>query len=198
MASSCSLRHHMAWCAGLTLDDMSVVMQLATASILWPSTATTVVLRRLPWQLFSTLIGKILQLPQEAFDGHPEVHLPQPGALKVTDLTPEAVCLMTVMTSSFLRSMRLSCHQIEEGHFMEWIMPILLMCLEEHSSKGWAGVVVILLAALVGQAQSDLREEVLGIMSPNVKSLSLAGQRLCLMHASARQYYRCLLAKGQI
>lgn len=165
---------------------MSVVMQLATASILWPSTATTVVLRRLPWQLFSVLIGKILQLPGfrlQASDGHSEVHMPQPGALKVTDLTPEAVCLMTVMTSSFLRSMRLSCHQTQEEHFMKWIMPVLLTCLEEHSSKGWAGVVVILLAALVGQAQHDSPEEVLGITSPDFESLSLAGQGLSLMHA---------------
>lgn len=173
----------MAWCAGLNLDDMSVVMRLATASILWPSASTTVVLRRLPWQLFSTLIGQILQLPREAFDGHSEVHMPQTGALRVIDLTPDAVCLMTVMTSSFLRSMRLSDHHLEEGHFMEWILPILLTCLDEHSSKEWAGVVVILLAALVGQARSDLREEVMGIKPPNLKSLSLAGQRLSVMHA---------------
>lgn len=188
----------MAWCAGLTLDDMSVIMQLATASILWPSTATTVVLRRLPWQLFSVLIGKILQLPREAFDGHSEVHMPQPGKLKVTDLTPEAVCLMTVMTSSFLRSMRLSWRGIEEEHFMQWIMPLLLTCLAEHSSKGWAGVVVILLAALVGQAQHDPREEVLRLMPHNFKALSLAGQGLSFMHAQARQYNLCLLAKGQL
>ena len=198
MASSCSLRHHKAWYAGLTLDDMSVVMQLATASIVWPSTATTAVLRRLPWQFFSVLIGKILQLPWEAPAGHPEVHLPQPGTWKVSDLIPEAVCLMTVMTSSFLRSMRLSCHESGEGHFMKWILPILLTVLEEHSSKGWAGVVVILLAALFGQVQHDSREEALGILYPDIESLSLAGQRLSLMHASAKQYYRCLLAKGQI
>ncbi len=66
---------------------------------------------------------------------------------------------------------------------MEWILPILLTCLDEHSSKAWAGVVVILLAALVGQARSDLREEVMGIKPPNLKSLSLAGQRLSVMHA---------------
>ena len=197
MAPGCSLHHLMAWYAGLTLDDMSVVMQLATASIVWPSTATTAVLRRLPWQFFSVLISKILQLPWGPPAGHPEVHLPQPGTWKVSDLIPEAVCLMTVMTSSFLRSMRLSCHESEEGHFMKWILPILLTVLKEHSSKGWAGVGVILLAALFGQVHNS-REEALGILYPDIESLSLAGQRLSLMHASAKQYYRCLLAKGQI
>jgi len=81
---------------------------------------------------------------------------------------------------------------------MKWILPILLTVLEEHSSKGWAGVVVILLAALFGQVQHDSRKEALGILYPDIESLSLAGQRLSLMHASARQYHRCLLAKGQM
>ncbi len=80
---------------------------------------------------------------------------------------------------------------------MKWILPILLTVLKEHSSKGWAGVVVILLAALFGQVHNS-REEALGILYPDIESLSLAGQRLSLMHASAKQYYRCLLAKGQI
>jgi len=177
--------------AGLTHGDVSLVLELGTAAILWPNTAISLLQRCLPWQFFSHLLVEVLQLPLKEtapFAGH-SIHLPPVDATKdanepdVLDLLPVAVTLMATMTGSFLHAMKQQDHESETKHFQMWILPVINSCLGHHVAHDWSGVLVVLLAAVVGHLKSCCGDE--DAMLSDFPAPVSAGAKTSLVHDSA-------------
>ena len=76
------------YCAEITLAEVSVIMQLATSAILWPSPKPKLLERRLPWKLFSQMLVEVLRLPlvNSAPFNKDRLLLPTKGCLQLDDL----------------------------------------------------------------------------------------------------------------
>lgn len=100
--------------------------------------------------------------------------MPSKGKLSKADLIPDAVGLLAVMTGSFLHAMEVTKDRQLALHFQKWVLPILETCLEQNSTKEWAGIIVILLAAVAGLCHKRDTTE----MPLNLKGLFFKGEKL--------------------
>lgn len=78
------------------------------------------------------------------------------------------------MTGSFLRAMEVTKDPQLALLFQKRILPILKMCLEQNSTKDWAGIIVILLAAVAGLCHKG---DTTGMPS-KLKGLFFKGEKL--------------------
>lgn len=126
-------------------------MQLATSAILWPSPKPKLLERRLPWKLFSQMLVEVLRLPlvNSAPFNQDRLLLPTKGCLSLDDLIPDAMCLLSALTGTFLNAMRL--HDKEPDHFKDFILPLVMTTLQKHYQQPWGGVLVMLLTSFMGQ-----------------------------------------------
>ena len=137
--------------ADITLAEVSVITQLATSAVLWPSTKPALLDRRLPWKLFSQLLVEVLRLPIANTDPfqNDRLVLPTKGCLQLDDLIPDAMCLLSALTGTFLNAMRLQGKEPE--HFKDYILPLVMTTLQKHYQQPWGGILVLLLASFMGQ-----------------------------------------------
>ena len=142
---------HLCCNADITLAEVSVITQLATSAVLWPSTKPALLDRRLPWKLFSQLLVEILWLPiiNTAPFNEDRLILPTKGCLQLDDLIPDAMCLLSALTGTFLNAMRLQGKEPE--HFKDYILPLVMTTLQKHYQQPWGGILVMLLASFMGQ-----------------------------------------------
>lgn len=151
--ANCCHEPYLTWfCdADITLAEVSVITQLATSAVLWPSTKPALLDRRLPWKLFSQLLVEVLRLPiiNTVPFSEDRLVLPTKGCLQLDDLIPDAMCLLSALTGTFLNAMRSQGKEPE--HFKDYILPLVMTTLQKHYQQPWGGILVLLLASFMGQ-----------------------------------------------
>ena len=140
--------------AGLSTGLFMVSMQLATAAILWTNNTGLPLESQLPWQFLSELLIHGLGLTVCGISPHSHSssdYLP----FSTNEITRYAVALLVTITGRFLKAGKLD--RRHKTHFQQWIFPIIFAVFAtHHGDPELGGVLVILVAAVMGQAHMAL------------------------------------------